>query len=197
MLSTVPGSWLERLSTEFAYQWRRCDASGWACVDIPGATSPNYVPTVADQGHALRARVTGSFAGTSDQGTPQDSESTAVIAAAPPTVRSHRVASLTAGLRLRRTVSVRALMKRGLSVRVHCSLPCSLRLDLTGRGGVELAHLKGSLQRAGSRTFTLRLSRKAKRIIRRFHSGTLALRLEVQSRDGERQTVARTLHLRR
>jgi VCBS repeat-containing protein len=72
-----------------------------------------------------------------------------------------------------------------------------VRLNLVGRGGVKLGQLKGSLSKAGSRTFKLKLDRKARRIVRRFHSGTLTLRLAVKSKDGQQQTVARTLHLKR
>ena len=35
-------------------QWKRCDAAGGSCVDIPGATGQNYVPTDDDVGHILR-----------------------------------------------------------------------------------------------------------------------------------------------
>jgi hypothetical protein len=35
-------------------QWKRCDAAGASCVDIPGATGQNYVPTDDDIGHAIR-----------------------------------------------------------------------------------------------------------------------------------------------
>jgi Lysyl oxidase len=196
LLSSVPGSWLDRLSNQFAYQWRRCDATGWACADIPGASAQNYVPTSADLGHVLRARVTGTFIGSTEQGTPQDSSSTAVVAPAPVASRPH-VVSLTAALKTVRRVRVGTLARHGLRLRVHCSLACSVRIDLTGRGGVKLAHRITSLRKAGSRTFTLRLSRKARRIVRRFHSGALTLRLRVRSHDGQRQTVTRTLHIKR
>ncbi len=79
MLSTVAGSWLDRMADEFTYQWRRCDATGWNCADIPGATAQNYAPTASDAGHTIRARVTGDFIGSSEQGTPQDSEATSVV----------------------------------------------------------------------------------------------------------------------
>jgi hypothetical protein len=36
-------------------QWKRCDATGGSCVDIPGATGQNYVPTDDDVGHTIRA----------------------------------------------------------------------------------------------------------------------------------------------
>lgn len=39
------------------YQWRRCDADGTSnCIDIPGATRPDYKITVADKAHTLVLR---------------------------------------------------------------------------------------------------------------------------------------------
>ena len=35
-------------------QWKRCDAAGGSCVDIPGATGQSYVPTDDDIGHTIR-----------------------------------------------------------------------------------------------------------------------------------------------
>ena len=35
-------------------QWKRCDGAGGSCVDIPGATGQNYVPTDDDIGHKIR-----------------------------------------------------------------------------------------------------------------------------------------------
>jgi len=195
VLSSLPGSWLERLSNEFGYQWRRCDASGWACADIPGAMSPNYVPVAADVGHTLRARVTGTFVGSSEQGTPQDSSPTAVVAPATTTVP--KIASFTAALKTLRRVRVRTLTDKGLRVRVHCSRTCRVSIDLLGRGGVKLAHRGALLRGATSRTYTVRLSSRARRIVRRFHSGNLKLMLHLKSRDGERQTLSRTLQLAR
>jgi hypothetical protein len=196
VLSSLPGSWLERLSNEFAYQWRRCDANGWACADIPGATSPNYAPVAADAGHTLRARVTGTFAGSTEQATPQDSSPTAVVPVAT-TSSAPKIASFTAALKTLRRISVRTLTGKGLRVRVRCSRSCRVTIDLLGRGGVKLAHRTALLSKAGSRTYTVRLSGKAKRVVRRFHSGNLKLMLHVKSRDGERQTLSRTLQLTR
>jgi hypothetical protein len=199
ILSSVAGSWLERMANEFSYQWRRCDPTGWACADIPGATAQNYAPSAADIGHTLRARVTGTFVGSSEQGTPQDSSPTpAIVAGPPPTVVLPKtVPSLTAAMKTLRSIRVRTLASKGLAIRVHCSKACSVRLNLVGRGGVKLAQLNSHLTKAGSRTFRLKLSRKARRVVRRFHSGTLTLRLSVRSKDGQQQTVARTLRLKR
>jgi Lysyl oxidase len=195
VLSTLPGSWLERLSNEFAYQWRRCDANGWACADIPGATSPNYVPVAADVGHTLRSRVTGTFTGSTEQGTPQDSSPTAPIVTA--TTTTPKIASFTAALKTLRRISIHNLTRRGLRVRVHCSRSCRVGIDLLGRGGVKLAHRSALLRGAASQTYLVRLSSKAKHVVRRFHSGNLKLLVHLKSRDGERQTLARTLQLKR
>jgi hypothetical protein len=43
--------------TGFAYQWRRCDASGGACLDIAGATATTYLVSSADSRSTLRVLV--------------------------------------------------------------------------------------------------------------------------------------------
>jgi hypothetical protein len=50
--------------TGFTYAWLRCNANGRLCVAIPGATTPSYLLTTADAGHALVADVVASGAGT-------------------------------------------------------------------------------------------------------------------------------------
>ena len=50
--------------------------------------------------------------------------------------------------------------------------------------------------KSGSKTYTMRLSHKAKRVVSRFHGGTLTLWLFVKSNDGQQQTVSRVLNLR-
>jgi hypothetical protein len=218
IVSATPGSWLTRMATgvsvpnPFTYQWRRCDSAGWACSDIPGATSANYVPTDAELGHTLRARVTAVWAGTMEQDTPEDSSPTGVIADAstlPPggggggggggntgPNTGPNIISLTAAIKSSKAVSVRRLVKSGLNARAHCSEACKVTFSLVGRGGVKLGKLSGKLTKAGSKTFTMRLSHKAKRVVSRFHGGTLTLWLYVKSSDGQQQTVSRVLNLR-
>jgi hypothetical protein len=45
---------------KYAFQWRRCDASGANCTDISGATGQTYGVLKADLGHTLRVDVTAS-----------------------------------------------------------------------------------------------------------------------------------------
>ncbi|MGZ4201223.1 MAG: lysyl oxidase family protein [Thermoleophilaceae bacterium] len=217
IVSTAPGTWLNRMANEFSYQWRRCDATGWACADIPGATAANYVPTDADLGHTLRARVTGTFIGDTEQGTPQDSEATGLVADATTTgpgtgggggggtggggggggnVGPSQIPSLTAALKSVHTVSVGSLVRNGVRVRAHCSEACRVSLQLTGRGGVKLGRMTSKISKAGSRTLTLRLTPKAQKIVKNFRAGTLTLWLYVKSSDGQQQTVHKVMHLK-
>jgi streptogramin lyase/phosphodiesterase/alkaline phosphatase D-like protein len=54
--STTTGTWTE--SPSYAFQWRRCNASGGECADISGATKSTYTPVEADIEHTLVAKVT-------------------------------------------------------------------------------------------------------------------------------------------
>ncbi len=42
----------------FGYQWRRCNASTLACVDIAGATKQSYTVSLGDSGYRIRVVVT-------------------------------------------------------------------------------------------------------------------------------------------
>jgi hypothetical protein len=57
------------------YQWRRCDADGTNCLDIPGATQQNYKIGVVDKGHAL---VVGEAATSPGQAATADSAASVV-----------------------------------------------------------------------------------------------------------------------
>src|SRR5581483_4756305 len=48
-LTATPGTW-SGTGPLFAYQWRRCDASGSSCANISGATGTSYALVAADQG---------------------------------------------------------------------------------------------------------------------------------------------------
>ena len=55
-LTASTGSWSGD-PTAFAYQWRRCDAAGGACVDIAGATAATYAVASTDSRATLRVLV--------------------------------------------------------------------------------------------------------------------------------------------
>ncbi len=57
-IKTSNGSWTGSTPISFTYQWRRCDASGAACVDVPGANASKYTLVTADGGRRMRVTVT-------------------------------------------------------------------------------------------------------------------------------------------
>jgi endoglucanase len=59
-LTTSDGFWSGTTPMTYAYQWLSCDSSGANCATIAGATAKTYLLAAADQGHAVRARVTAS-----------------------------------------------------------------------------------------------------------------------------------------
>jgi hypothetical protein len=80
-LTASPGTWTGTGIT-FAYQWRRCDTAGAACVDISGATATTYALVAADAGHTLRVEVTAKNA--SGETTVPSAATAVVTTAAPP-----------------------------------------------------------------------------------------------------------------
>jgi len=79
-LSTTTGSWTGTAPISYAYQWRRCDTAGGACVAIVGATLASYALTSADLGKTVRSAVTASNAVGSATAT---SNATAIVVSPP------------------------------------------------------------------------------------------------------------------
>ncbi len=59
VLAVTTGTW-SNSPAHYAFQWRRCNVDGLACVSIEGATEPQRVLTNADVGWTLRVVVTAS-----------------------------------------------------------------------------------------------------------------------------------------
>src|SRR5204863_9533132 len=59
-LTAENGKWRGTAPITFAYQWRRCDATGANCVDIAAATAKTYTLVAADVGHRMRVLVRAS-----------------------------------------------------------------------------------------------------------------------------------------
>ncbi|MCU0313483.1 MAG: hypothetical protein MUC84_05405, partial [Solirubrobacteraceae bacterium] len=80
-LTADDGTWTGSAPLSFDRQWRRCDADGTTCADIPGAAGPTYEATPDDVGHALRVVVTAS---NTEGPVSATSDATAPVAARPP-----------------------------------------------------------------------------------------------------------------
>ncbi len=61
-LSLTAGTWDGSTPITFTYSWRRCNPVGdlATCVQIPGATTSTYTPTVQDIGFSIRVWITGT-----------------------------------------------------------------------------------------------------------------------------------------
>jgi hypothetical protein len=57
-LTISQGGWGGSPSPTFTDQWQRCDATGGACANLPGATATTYQAVTADVGNTLRVAVT-------------------------------------------------------------------------------------------------------------------------------------------
>ena len=82
MLTSSNGTWDGATPMTYTHQWKRCDASGGACTDIPGATEATRLAIAADVGFTLRTTVTA----TNSDGTAsiQSSQTAVITAVVPP-----------------------------------------------------------------------------------------------------------------
>ena len=80
-LTTSDGSWTGTAPMTYTRQWKRCGATGGACVDIVGATGTTYLLAAGDVGATIRASVTATNAAGSATA---QSEATAIVAELPP-----------------------------------------------------------------------------------------------------------------
>ena len=90
-LQAVTRTWSGAPPFAFTFRWRRCDAAGEACADIPGATARAYVPTAADVGSTLRVTASangpdGTLTATSPPTEPVAPPLTPPEATAPPAI---------------------------------------------------------------------------------------------------------------
>jgi hypothetical protein len=193
-VATTNGSWPG--SPAFAHAWLRCDTGGAGCAQIGGANGPSYTPTADDVGSTLRSRVTA----TQGKSLSADSAASAVVAAAP----AGDSTGPRAVLALRRT-TLQKVVKRGhLPVSVTCDEDCAvtLRAHVARRlrrhlGGARIARGKGSGVAGRRFAVKVKLTRKARRGLRRRRS--LAFTIEATAVDaaGNRRTASKRARVRR
>ena len=185
-LTTTNGAWSG--APAFAYRWRRCNASGGGCVPINGATAATYRPTAADLGSRIRSRVTATRAGRSAS---SDSALSAVIADGIAPRGTIRLGSR----------NLRRIVKSGrVPVRVRCDEACSAAVQvrvtrklakaLGLHRKIVIAKAKGSARANRRKTLRAKLTRKARRALRRRKS--LKLRLAATFTDSAGNRAKRT-----
>jgi Ca2+-binding RTX toxin-like protein len=86
--------------------------------------------------------------------------------------------------------SLRALLRRGLQVRLRCWEPCVLRLRLAGAGGVR------TLPGPGRTAVTLRPRRRAAALLRRHQPSRLTLRIRATDASANTRLIRRKVRLR-
>ena len=196
-VTTTNGAWDG--APAFAYSWQRCDAGGGGCVPIGGANGPAYTPTGDDVGSTLRARVTATRAGRSAS---SDSQPTGLIAAAPLDRTAPR-GTIRLGSR-----NLAKIVKSGrIPVKVTCDETCSavvqvrvtrkLAKALGLRRKTVIAKAKGSVNAGARKTLRGKLTRKARRAMRRRNSLKLSLAATFTDAAGNRAKQTRKGTLKR
>jgi hypothetical protein len=208
-LAVANGDWTGQ--PLFGYEWRRCDAQGELCSPIAAAGAASYTPSADDVGRRLRVRVTA----VQGQSASADSPPSAVIAAAAPAVPAGPGTPLAQGgvadrkrptiaLALART-TLQKVVKRGfLPVNVTCDEACTitLRADVTRKlgkrlGGVKIASGKGRGSAAKRTTVKVKLTRKARRALRRRNSLVFTLQATATDAAGNRAAASKKARLTR
>jgi hypothetical protein len=205
--NSTTGTWSGNPS--FRRSWLRCTASGAACTPIPGATAASYMPTAADTGRRLRVRVTA----TQGRSVSSDSNPTGVVPAppargggggtTPPVDRTKPVGTIRLGSRdLAKAVKTGRIPVRltaneasraTVQVRVTRKLAKKLRL----RRKVVLAGAKGSVPAGRRKTLRAKLTRGARRALRRSRSVKVQLRAKFTDAAGNSAKKSRRAGLKR
>ena len=218
-LTASNGTWSG--TPAFGYSWLSCDADGANCNTIDGAAGAAYTTTSADVGRRLRVRVTA----TQGRAVSADSEPTGIVAAAPAQAGDGAPggpgspggpgggpggggAGDTTGpkatLALKRTTLQEVVKSGRIPITATCDETCALtlRADVTKKlgkrlGGVKIASGKGTAQAGRKTTLKLKLTRKARRALRRQKSVTFTLKATATDAAGNRATVRKKAKIRR
>jgi hypothetical protein len=208
-LTASDGTWSG--APAFSRSWLRCDADGAGCTPIGGQTGATYTATAADVGRRLRVRITA----TQGKSVSSDSDPTGAVAAGPPlgggppggggTAQSplDRTAPA-ARLALGRTTLQKVVKSGRLPVTVTCDEACTitLRAEVTTKlgkrlGGVRIATGKGTAQAGRRTTAKLKLTRKARKALRRRRSLAFTLKGTAVDAAGNSGAVSAKAKLKR
>jgi Ca2+-binding RTX toxin-like protein len=100
------------------------------------------------------------------------------------------------GLQLPASIKTRTLLKRGMTFRLTCPGACKITGELRFKSK-KLGSARKSLLAAGPAKLVVKLSKKAKRRIRRAQHGKLKFRLKVTDAAGAATTVTKTVRFKR
>ena len=205
-VTTTNGAWSG--APAFAAAWLRCDQDGNSCVPIDGANASSYTPTAADVGHRLRSRVTA----TEGKSLSADSLPSAVIAGAPPGApggpggpgAGGDTTGPKAQFALKRTTLQKVVKSGRIPITATCDEACSLsvRADVTKKlgkrlGGVKIASGKGSAKAGRKTTLKLKLTRKARKALRRQTSVAFTLKATATDAAGNTSNATKKAKVRR
>jgi Ca2+-binding RTX toxin-like protein len=99
------------------------------------------------------------------------------------------------GLVVARSIKLKALFSRGLTLRLNCAAACTVVAELRYKGK-KIGAGRKTLRKAGTARLAVRIGRKARRKVRRLTGKTLTLRVKVTSA-GATTTLTRKVTLKR
>jgi lysozyme len=159
-LNSTLGNW-SGAPTHFAYQWRRCNATGANCTPIKNASRATYTPLAPDIGHALSLRIAAANSVGTTSAVTKPSRPVLAAPVPPPTIDSQIAAADQAGAVTTRTTAATVTWQPGAvpgGTRVALSpAPASIRALALPNGAVILS-LTTSDDRAASAAWPLDLS---------------------------------------
>jgi hypothetical protein len=195
----------------FSYAWLRCNTAGADCAQISGAGAAAYTPGADDVGHTLRSRVTATQGGRSAS---SDSAPSAIVVAQPggPGGGGNGPGGGAGGdtpgpkatLALARTTLQKVVKSGRIPLKVTCDEACtiSLRADVTRKlgkklGGIKIASGKGTLKAGRKTTVKLKLTRKARKALRRRRSVAFTLKATATDAAGNKATASKKAKISR
>ena len=99
------------------------------------------------------------------------------------------------GLKVAGSIRSKALLKRGLVVQLKCAGACKILAELRYKSK-KLGSARKTLLKAGPAKLVIKISKKARRTVRRLKRGKLTLRLKVTDAAGKTTSLTKTIKFR-